>query len=142
LTAAFLHAQLQQAAEITSRRLEVWNWYYERFKALDLRGDVRRPIVPPGCEHNAHMFYVLVRTLETRTRVLSYLNANGVNAVFHYVPLHSSAAGRKYGRVAGSMHHTDAASERLIRLPLWVGMNQDDVDHVATLLEGALRGVG
>jgi dTDP-4-amino-4,6-dideoxygalactose transaminase len=140
LTAAFLHAQLQQADEITSRRLEVWNWYYERFKALDLRGDVRRPIVPHGCDHNAHMFYVLVRTPETRTRVLSYLNANGVNAVFHYVPLHSSAAGRRYGRVAGSMRNTDDASERLIRLPLWVGMNQDDVDRVATLVERAVQG--
>jgi dTDP-4-amino-4,6-dideoxygalactose transaminase len=142
LTAAFLHAQLQHAHEITRRRLEVWNWYHERFAELDLRGAVRRPTIPHGCEHNAHMFYVLVRSLETRTQVLSYLNANGVNAVFHYVPLHSSVAGRRYGRVAGSMRNTDDASVRLIRLPLWVGMTQDDVDRVATLIERALQASG
>jgi dTDP-4-amino-4,6-dideoxygalactose transaminase len=142
LTAAFLYAQMQEADEITRRRREVWSWYDERFEALEQREGVRRPTLPHGCEHNAHMFYVLVRNLETRTRVLSYLNANGVNAIFHYVPLHSSAAGRRYGRVAGSMRNTDAASERLIRLPLWVGMNQDDVDRVATLVERALRPSG
>lgn len=138
LTAAFLYAQLLQADEITDRRREVWSWYYERFEALEQRELVRRPIVPPGCEHNAHMFYLLVSDLDTRTRVLSFLNANGVNAVFHYVPLHSSAAGQRYGRVVGSMRNTDAVSERLIRLPLWVGMNQADVDRVGILVEQAL----
>ena len=142
LTAAFLYAQMQAADEITSRRREIWSWYYERFEPLDQREAVRRPTVPSACEHNAHMFYVLVPNLETRTRVLSYLNANGVNAVFHYVPLHSSAAGQRYGRVAGSMCNTDAASDRLMRLPLWVGMNQDDVDRVATLVERALQATG
>ena len=140
LTAAFLYAQMQAADEITAHRRAIWSWYYERFEALDRREAVRRPTVPPGCEHNAHMFYLLVPSLETRTRVLSYLNANGVNAVFHYVPLHSSAAGQRYGRVAGSMCNTDAASDRLMRLPLWVGMNQDDVDRVAMLVERALQG--
>jgi len=138
LTAAFLYAQMHEADEITERRRQVWSWYYERFEAIEARHGVKRPTVPKACEHNAHLFYVLVRDLETRTHLLSYLNANDVNAVFHYVPLHSSAAGRRYGRVAGSMANTDAVSERLIRLPLWVGMNQDDVDRVGTLVERAL----
>ena len=138
LTAAFLYAQMHRADEITCRRRQVWSWYYERFAALEQRELVRRPIVPHGCEHNAHMFYLLVSDLETRTYVLSFLNANGVNAVFHYVPLHSSAAGQRYGRVVGSMRNTDAVSQRLIRLPLWVGMNQSDVDRVGTLVEQAL----
>jgi dTDP-4-amino-4,6-dideoxygalactose transaminase len=84
------------------------------------------------------MFYLLLSDPDMRTRVLSFLNANGVNAVFHYVPLHSSAAGRRYGRVVGSLRNTDAVSQRLIRLPLWVGMNQADVDRVGTLVEQAL----
>ena len=139
LNAAFLFAQMQEADEITRLRREVWSWYYGRFEALERADAVRRPTVPLGCEHNAHMFYLLVRDPDTRTHVLSYLNANGVNAVFHYVPLHSSAAGSRYGRVAGSMRQTDSASGRLIRLPLWVGMTQDDVDRVATLVERALQ---
>jgi len=138
LTAAFLHAQMEEADEITRRRREVWAWYYERFESLERRGLLRRPMVPDDCEHNAHMFYVLVRNLATRTRLLAYLNESGVNAVFHYVPLHSSVAGRRFGRASGPMPHTDAASERLLRLPLWVGMNQDDVDRVAGLIQHEL----
>ena len=139
LNAAFLSAQMQEAEEINRLRREVWSWYHARFEALERGGAVRRPSVPPGCEHNAHMFYLLVRNPDTRTHVLTYLNANGVNAVFHYVPLHSSAAGSRYGRVAGSMRHTDSASGRLIRLPLWVGMTRDDVDRVVTLVERAVE---
>jgi len=139
LTAAFLHAQMQQADLITERRLEVWGWYYERFADLERHGCARRPIVPSDCQHNAHMFYLLLADLATRTRVLVYLNENGVNAVFHYVPLHSSAAGRRFGRVSGALPHTDAAADRLVRLPLWVGMSQDDVDWVVELVWRALR---
>lgn len=138
LTAAFLHAQMEGADEITRRRREVWRWYYERFAELERNGCLRRPVVPSGCEHNAHMFYVLVSDLETRTRVIAHLNENGVNAVFHYVPLHSSVAGRRVGRVVGPLANTNAAAERLMRLPLWVGMDQDDVDRVAELVQRAL----
>jgi dTDP-4-amino-4,6-dideoxygalactose transaminase len=139
LTAAFLDAQLQEAEEITRRRREVWNWYYRRFEHLDRAGALRRPIVPDGCEHNAHMFYVLVPDLGARTRLLAYLNENGVNAVFHYVPLHSSIAGRRFGRAIGSMSTTNDIAERLIRLPLWVGMNENDVDRVADLVGRCLQ---
>lgn len=139
LNAAFLHAQLQGADEITRRRREVWSWYYRRFEDLERTGVLRRPIVPDGCEHNAHMFYLLVPDLPARSRLLGYLNENGVNAVFHYVPLHSSIAGRRFGRVAGSMAHTDDVADRLIRLPLWVGMDQNDVDRVADLVGRGLQ---
>ena len=139
LTAAFLSAQMECAASIASRRLEVWGWYYERFAKLEATGRVRRPIIPVGCGHNAHMFYLLVADLETRTRVLSGLNAQGINAVFHYVPLHSSAAGLTHARVGGSMQQTESLSERLIRLPLWIGLEQTDCDRVATCLEQLLH---
>jgi dTDP-4-amino-4,6-dideoxygalactose transaminase len=138
LIAAFLTAQMECAAEVTSRRLEIWRWYYERLEPLEESGRIRRPIIPEDCGHNAHMFYVLVADLETRTRVLASLNAEGVNAVFHYVPLHSSAAGRVYARVHGPMDQTDSLSARLIRLPLWVGMEQADCDRVGSCLERAL----
>lgn len=139
LTAAFLHAQLQEAEEITRRRREVWDWYYRRFEDLERAGVLRRPIVPEECLHNAHMFYVLVTDLPARTRLLAYLNENHVNAVFHYVPLHSSIAGRRFGRAVGSMGTTNDVAERLIRLPLWVGMDQDDVDRVADLVGRGLQ---
>jgi dTDP-4-amino-4,6-dideoxygalactose transaminase len=139
LTAAFLRAQMEEADQITRRRRQVWSWYYERFGELERRGCVRRPIVPAGCEHNAHMFYLLVSDLATRTRLLAYLNENRVNAVFHYVPLHSSDAGRRFGRASGALPRTNAAADGLIRLPLWVGMDEDDVERVAGLVQGALN---
>jgi dTDP-4-amino-4,6-dideoxygalactose transaminase len=138
LTAAFLWAQMERAEEITRRRLEIWGWYYERFADLESRALVRRPVIPAHCSHNAHMFYVLVEDLETRTRLLAELNARGVNAVFHYVPLHSSTAGRRFGRVAGPMDRTDSLSQRLVRLPLWIGMEPADVDRVAACVEKTL----
>ena len=138
LTAAFLAAQIEEARRITDARLQIWDWYYSRLAALEDAGRLRRPVVPPGCTHNAHMFYVLVRDEATRARLLATLNGEGVNAVFHYVPLHSSPAGRRFGRTAGSMTQTDSLSARLVRLPLWVGLSQSDVDRVAESLERAL----
>lgn len=139
LTAAFLYAQLQEADAITRRRREVWDWYYRRFEELERAGLLRRPIVLDGYEHNAHMFYVLVQDLAARSRLLAYLNEHRVNAVFHYVPLHSSIAGKRYGRAIGSMRHTNDVAERLIRLPLWIGMDQNDVDRVADLVGRCLQ---
>jgi dTDP-4-amino-4,6-dideoxygalactose transaminase len=139
LTAAFLYAQMEHASEITRRRLQVWHWYHERLAPLEAGGLLRRPVVPAHCTHNAHMFYVLVPDAAVRPRVLAELNAHGVNAVFHYVPLHSAPAGARFGRVAGAMRQTDDISQRLIRLPLWVGMTDEDVDWVATCLERILR---
>ena len=123
LTAAFLWAQLEEAEDITARRLEVWNRYRNstEIEALGLR----MPVIPVGCEHNAHLFYLLLPSSAHRIEILSDLNARGVNAVFHYVPLHSSPAGVRFGRPAGSMSVTDDCSARLIRLPLWIGMPED-----------------
>jgi len=139
LNAAFLHAQLHEADEITRQRREVWSWYYRRFEDLERTGILRRPIVPDDCEHNAHMFYVLVSDLAARSRLIEYLNENGVNAVFHYVPLHSSVAGRRFGRAVGPMTLTNDLADRLVRLPLWVGMDQNDVDRVADLVGRGLQ---
>jgi dTDP-4-amino-4,6-dideoxygalactose transaminase len=138
LIAAFLYAQMERADVITRARRAVWQLYDERLQRLEASGVIRRPIVPPDCEHNAHMYYVLVRDLETRSRVLTRLNAAGVNAVFHYVPLHSSPAGIRFGRTSGTMAHTTALSDRLLRLPLWVGMTPDDVDYAVGCLASAL----
>ena len=139
LTAAFLRAQMEHAADIMQARLRIWQWYYDRFAELEARGRLRRPVVPAHCSHNAHMFYVLLTEPDIRTRVLARLNEWGVNAVFHYVPLHSSPAGLRFGRTSGSMRHTDAISQRLVRLPLWVGMEEPDVDRVVSCVERALE---
>jgi dTDP-4-amino-4,6-dideoxygalactose transaminase len=124
LTAAFLWAQLEEADAITARRLDLWNRYREASPTIEALG-LTAPVVPAECEHNAHLFYVLVPSPAHRNDILNDLNARGVNAVFHYVPLHSSPAGQRYGRTAGSMRVTDDSSSRLIRLPLWIGMPED-----------------
>jgi dTDP-4-amino-4,6-dideoxygalactose transaminase len=124
LTAAFLWAQLEGAQHITAKRLELWNRYREASTTLEALG-VRAPVVPAECEHNAHLFYLLLPLAAQRNEILTELNARGINAVFHYVPLHSSPAGRRYARPAGAMRVTDDCSARLIRLPLWVGMPED-----------------
>jgi dTDP-4-amino-4,6-dideoxygalactose transaminase len=138
LTSAFLWAQMEDAAAITRRRLEIWDWYYAAFADLEHRGVLRRPFVPPHCQHNAHLFRVLLADAPARPRVLKDLNDSGVNAVFHYVPLHSSAAGRRFGRAAGTLPHTDSVAASLIRLPLWIGMEQQDVERVAGAMSKAL----
>jgi dTDP-4-amino-4,6-dideoxygalactose transaminase len=131
VTAAFLWAQLEAEEAIRCRRHEIWRWYAEAFTALERRERLRRPVIPAHCTHNAHMFYVLVTDLETRTRLLRELNDQGINAVFHYVPLHSSPAGRAYGRPHGRLPHTEQISEQLVRLPLWLGLEQADVERIA-----------
>jgi dTDP-4-amino-4,6-dideoxygalactose transaminase len=123
LAAAFLWAQLLAAEDINARRLAIWHTYHDALAKAEQQGWLRRPRVPEGCAHNAHMYYVLLPSLEARTQVISRLREVGVQAVFHYVPLHASPAGRRLGRVSGSMRHTDALSGRLLRLPLWIGVD-------------------
>jgi dTDP-4-amino-4,6-dideoxygalactose transaminase len=139
LTAAFLWAQMEEAAAIAERRMQIWNWYYAGFADLERAGRLCRPFVPSHARHNAHMFYAIVTDAETRNRLLSTLNEQGVNAVFHYVPLHSSTAGRKFGRPHGDLARTDEVSARLIRFPMWIGMQQADVDRIVDLTARALR---
>jgi dTDP-4-amino-4,6-dideoxygalactose transaminase len=138
ISAAFLWAQLEEAAEITARRLEVWNAYHEAFAELEADGRLRRPVVPAHCVHNAHMYYLLLPSGSDRDAFIGGLAEAGVNAVFHYVPLHSSPAGSRVGRVHGSLEVTDALSERLVRLPLWVGMTEADVDRVVDAVRRVL----
>ena len=136
--AAFLWAQLEQARQITARRIAIWEAYHAVFEDLENEGRVRRPVVPDHCSHNAHMYYVLLETRYDRARFIQRLSDAGVNAVSHYVPLHSSRAGLRYGRVHGSLEVTDDVSERLLRLPLWIGMTADDVAYVAEALRRTL----
>ena len=131
LAAAYLFAQLERLDTITAMRLVTWDLYNETFAELEAQGDVQRPYIPTSAFHNAHMYYILVRDLETRTRLIDWLSERGINAVFHYVPLHSSRAGRRYGRAMGSLDVTTSVSDRLLRLPLWAGMSEDDAFRVA-----------
>lgn len=138
IVAAFLAAQLDDAGAITARRMQVWERYHKELADLEQSERLRRPIVPEDCTHNAHMYYVLLRSMEERTRVIHELKALGVLSVFHYVPLHSSPAGRRFGRTVGDLAVTDDVSERLLRLPLWIdGL---DIDQVLSALRSVLLG--
>lgn len=138
LTAAFLWAQLQEAQTITAERLTIWARYHEALTLLEAKGLLRRPIIPAGCQHNAHMYYVLLAPEINRQTVLNELKCRGINSVFHYVPLHSSPAGERYGRVTGAMSVTNSLSERVIRLPLWVGLTAAQQSRVVEVLSQAL----
>lgn len=137
LIAAFLWAQLEEADRITKERLSIWQRYHDLLEPLEAIEILRRPIVPDGCEHNAHMYYALLAPEIDRQKVLDELKRNDVNLVFHYVPLHSSPAGQKYGRVNGSLDVTCKAAESLIRLPLWVGISLAEQQRVASVLKRA-----
>ena len=126
LNAAYLWAQLEIADEMNNDRLRTWNAYYEAFKPLAEAGRIDVPTVPEDCVHNAHMFYIKCRDLDERTRFIDCLRENGVNAVFHYIPLHSAPAGLKFGRFHGADEYTTKESERLVRLPLYYGLSEDD----------------
>ncbi len=131
---AFLWAQMEEADAITRRRLELWNAYHQAFAAPEADGRLRRPIVPAHCEHNAHMYYLLLPSLEHRTAFIDRLRQAGIHTVFHYIPLHSAPAGLRYGRAQGELKVTTEMSDRLVRLPLWVGLaeRQDEVIQAVT----------
>jgi dTDP-4-amino-4,6-dideoxygalactose transaminase len=130
VNAAFLWAQLQHADDITARRLEIWNAYHDALEELEAAERLRRPVIPANCEHNAHMYYVLVRNEAQRREFIERMHEWDVHPMFHYVPLHSSRAGREFGRAAGELAVTTDVSERLVRLPLWAGMDPGIVDRV------------
>ena len=137
LTAAFLWAQLEHLDQITEERLALWHHYFRAAEPLRSIG-AQLPYVPPDRAHNAHMFYVLIPEHLRQADVLRELNRQNVNAIFHYVPLHSSPAGERYGRVRSPMTVTDDRSARLVRLPLWVGMGADTPARVVSVLENTL----
>jgi dTDP-4-amino-4,6-dideoxygalactose transaminase len=120
LVAAFLCAQMEQAEAITAQRLQLWENYHVAFADLEREGRVRRPVVPAHCQHNAHMYYLLFNSLSERSAAIEALKAQGIRPVFHYIPLHSAPAGRRYGRTPSLMTVTDRVSDCLLRLPLWL----------------------
>ena len=130
LNAAYLYAQLETADEITKNRLDTWNHYREGFADLERKGRIELPFIPGECKHNAHMFYIKARDLKERTALISHLKENDILAVFHYVPLHSAPAGAKFGRFAGEDKYTTKESERLLRLPLYYGLKEDECEYI------------
>ena len=137
IIAAFLAAQFEEAEEITGKRMAIWNRYHAWAAPLESRGALRRPIIPAHCSHNAHMYYLLLPSLERRTAFIDALRKRDIGAVFHYIPLHSSPAGMRLGRCAGELPVTDSTSDRLVRLPLWVGL-EDHLDAVLDACNDAL----
>ena len=125
MNAAYLYAQLNVADHIFENRMETWNYYYSELKEMANKGQIEIPVIPKECEHNAHIFWIKLRDLEERTKFIQYAKDYGVNVVYHYVPLHSSNAGRKYGRFHLKDTYTTKESERLVRLPLWYGMGKE-----------------
>ncbi|MGH2898255.1 MAG: dTDP-4-amino-4,6-dideoxygalactose transaminase [Solirubrobacteraceae bacterium] len=131
VTAALLAEQLRRVEQITAARLELWHAYHAAFESLEQAGVLRRPVVPDGAVHNAHLYRLMLADRVARDRVIATLAADEVAAYFHYVPLHSAPAGVRFGRAHGSMEVTDAAAAQIVRLPLWVGMTLGDVARVA-----------
>lgn len=131
MNAAYLLPQLEIAEEINDRRRLLWQLYYEALSHLADAGKIELPYVPQTCRHNAHMFYIKARDLTERTELIRYLAARGISAVFHYIPLHSSAAGLKYGQFVGEDRYTTKESERLLRLPMYHSLKREEVEYVA-----------
>ena len=136
LNAAYLWGQLLRADEITQNRMDTWNAYRVAFEPLVAQGRIELQSIPEGCEHNAHMFYIKCRDLEDRSAFISYMKQNGVSCVFHYVPLHSAPAGLRFGRFNGEDIYTTAESDRLVRLPMYYGLTEEDRQKV---IETALQ---
>ena len=139
LTAAFLWAQFQEASEITQQRMDIWSRYHSALADLEEKGYLRRPILPETCQQNAHMYYVLISRQFDRKTILDEFKRNEIFAVFHYVPLHSSPAGQLYGRTHGVMEVTDSQSQRLIRLPFWLGLTEQQQGEVCKILSACFE---
>jgi len=132
MNAAYLWAQLEMADDINDWRLRVWNRYYHELTPLAEEGKIELPTVPEHCVHNAHMFYIKSAEIEERTELEKFLKENGIWAVFHYIPLHSAPAGLKFGRFHGEDEYTTKESERLLRLPLYYGLKDEEVDYICS----------
>ena len=131
LNAAYLYAQLELADQITAARLAIWNQYREELSGLEQEGLIELPFVPEHCKHNGHMFYIKTKDMAERTALIDFLKKNDILAVFHYVPLHSAPAGLKFGRFHGEDRYTTKESERLLRLPLYYGLSEDQVSYIS-----------
>lgn len=130
INAAYLYGQLENMEKINENRLDSWNTYYNELKVLQEDGNIELPYIPKECTHNAHMFYMKLKNVEERTEFIKYLKENGILAVFHYIPLHSSPAGKKYGKFFGEEKYTIKESERLVRLPLYYHLSKEDLTYI------------
>lgn len=135
MSAAYLWGQLEKADEINSDRLKSWNLYHNKLQELSQKEFIELPTILDTCTHNAHMFYIKVKDLKERVALLQYLIDNGIWSVFHYVPLHSSKAGKKYGRFFGKEQFTTKESERLIRLPMYYGLSKKEIFYIVNKIE-------
>jgi dTDP-4-amino-4,6-dideoxygalactose transaminase len=139
IIAAFLHSQLENAEFITNERLKIWNYYHEGLEKLEKNGYLKRPVIPKECGHNAHMYYIILNSLEERINLMKKLSDSGIKSVFHYVPLHSSPAGKNFTKVFGSMENTESLSDRLLRLPMWVGLGSENLNKVIEEISSECR---
>lgn len=139
LNAAYLCAQFDATEIIEQSRIHAWNQYFDMLKDLEEEGCLERPHIPEYCKHNAHMFYIKVRDIEERTNIINYLRVKGAYSVFHYIPLHSSPAGKRFGRFHGEDRYTTSESERLLRLPLYYGIPDEYVVRICELLRDYFR---
>jgi dTDP-4-amino-4,6-dideoxygalactose transaminase len=140
LNAAFLYAQLLNARKINEDRLKSWSVYYENLKELKEKGVLELPVVPKHCKHNAHMFYIKVENIEVRSKLIEFLKKEGILAVFHYVPLHSSEAGKRFGEFRGEDRYTTKESERLLRLPMYYKLKEEDILKVCDKVKEFFKG--
>lgn len=138
LTAAFLCAQLESADQLIDCRLKAWERYHAGLARLEQKGQIRRPIIPDHCQHNGHMYYILLPDNKMRDDVLEELRKRGINALFHYVPLHQSPAGKRFCRMHGRLTITENIAKRIIRLPIWHNISIEQIDHVVTSLVNIL----
>lgn len=138
LLAAFLYEQMRSAKRITDMRIAIWNRYHEALAPLEISGRLRRPVIPDGCTHNAHMYYILLPDEATRARLAQQLKASGILAVIHYVPLHNAPAGKRYSRAHGNLQVTEDLSARILRLPLWVDLSEQQQDMVISIIGSTL----
>lgn len=142
IIAAFLYAQLEAASSITKQRVKIWNKYHKKLEDLEKKGLIRRPFIPPYAQHNGHLYYIITKNTEIRNRLIGFLKKKGILAPFHYVPLHSSPAGKKYTRFVGTMEITDRIASTLIRLPLFYDITDKEIEYVAQSIYDFFKKVG
>jgi dTDP-4-amino-4,6-dideoxygalactose transaminase len=130
ITAAFLYAQLQAVQTITEQRLNLWNLYHQALEELEKQGKLRRPIIPANCQHNAHLYHILLNNMTQRNELMFYLREKGIQAVTHYVPLHDSIGGLKFGRTHGDLHLTHDIADRILRLPLFTDLTTQQINYI------------
>ena len=135
LNAAYLYAQLEACDQIDAHRMAVWNYYHEHLEPLEEKGLLDRPVVPAYASHNAHMYYIKVKDLDTRSRLITFLRQHDICSVFHYIPLHTSRAGKKFGRFHGEDVWTTRESERLLRLPMYYSLSMEDAARVVDTIK-------